>query len=249
MDFAEVTLAGAQGHPRRTSAEQASIDAAVDECGGPVDALLSCAGVADGTPGIERINFIGHRHLIDRMLAKGMLPIAARRSASSPRPPASAGRRACPSSTSCSTRPTSTRPSRGSQDHGEADYCTSKQAICAYVARPGVPDAEAGASASTPSAPARPTRRWRRPTRRCGSASAPTSAARSASRRRPRSSRRTRSCSSAATPPLAINGITHDHRTPATSARASPMRSRPRPSSPTCSSAGSRRARAFSRPA
>ena len=36
-------------------------------------ALLACAGVADGTPGIERINFIGHRHLIDRMLGAGML--------------------------------------------------------------------------------------------------------------------------------------------------------------------------------
>src|ERR687895_155241 len=27
----------------------------------------------DGTPGIERINFIGHRHLIDRLLAGDML--------------------------------------------------------------------------------------------------------------------------------------------------------------------------------
>jgi NAD(P)-dependent dehydrogenase (short-subunit alcohol dehydrogenase family) len=38
-----------------------------------VDALFSCAGVADGTPGIERINFIGHRHMINRMIAAGML--------------------------------------------------------------------------------------------------------------------------------------------------------------------------------
>jgi NAD(P)-dependent dehydrogenase (short-subunit alcohol dehydrogenase family) len=30
--------------------------------------------VADGTPGIERINFIGHRHLIDRMLDQDLLP-------------------------------------------------------------------------------------------------------------------------------------------------------------------------------
>jgi NAD(P)-dependent dehydrogenase (short-subunit alcohol dehydrogenase family) len=30
--------------------------------------------VADGTPGIEKINFLGHRHMIDRMLAAGMLP-------------------------------------------------------------------------------------------------------------------------------------------------------------------------------
>jgi NAD(P)-dependent dehydrogenase (short-subunit alcohol dehydrogenase family) len=54
-------------------ADRASIEAAVDQCGGTVDALFCCAGVADGTPGIERINFIGHRHLINRMKSAGML--------------------------------------------------------------------------------------------------------------------------------------------------------------------------------
>src|SRR6185503_13868624 len=73
MDRAPVTLAGAKAI-HLDLADKASIDAAVDECGGPVHALFSCAGVADGTPGIERINFIGHRHMIDRMLEKGMLP-------------------------------------------------------------------------------------------------------------------------------------------------------------------------------
>jgi len=73
MDRAPVTLAGAKAISLDLS-DKASIDAAVDECGGPVHALFSCAGVADGTPGIERINFIGHRHLIDRLLDKGMLP-------------------------------------------------------------------------------------------------------------------------------------------------------------------------------
>jgi NAD(P)-dependent dehydrogenase (short-subunit alcohol dehydrogenase family) len=54
-------------------ADKASIEAAVQQCGGPVHALFSCAGVADGTPGIERINFIGHRHMIDRMIQAGTL--------------------------------------------------------------------------------------------------------------------------------------------------------------------------------
>src|SRR5438094_80334 len=72
MDFAEVTLAGAKAI-HVNLADAASIDAGIDECGGHVDALFSCAGVADGTPGIEKINFIGHRHLIDRLLAKRML--------------------------------------------------------------------------------------------------------------------------------------------------------------------------------
>jgi NAD(P)-dependent dehydrogenase (short-subunit alcohol dehydrogenase family) len=73
MDFADVTLPGVKAI-KLDLRDKASIDAAVDECGGPVHALASCAGVADGTPGIEKINFIGHRHLIDRLLAAGMLP-------------------------------------------------------------------------------------------------------------------------------------------------------------------------------
>lgn len=73
MDRAEVTLAGVKSIQLDLS-DKASIDAAVDECGGPIHALFSCAGVADGTPGIERINFLGHRRLIDRALAADMLP-------------------------------------------------------------------------------------------------------------------------------------------------------------------------------
>src|SRR3954466_861232 len=73
MDRAPVTLDGVKSI-RVDLADKGSIDAAVDECGGPVNALFSCAGVADGTPGLERINFLGHRHMIDRMRAAGMLP-------------------------------------------------------------------------------------------------------------------------------------------------------------------------------
>ncbi|HSF01806.1 MAG TPA: SDR family oxidoreductase [Solirubrobacterales bacterium] len=72
MDHAPVKRAGVEAI-RSNLAEKASIEAAVDACGGPIHALLACAGVADGTPGIERINFIGHRHLIDRMLDAGKL--------------------------------------------------------------------------------------------------------------------------------------------------------------------------------
>jgi NAD(P)-dependent dehydrogenase (short-subunit alcohol dehydrogenase family) len=71
MDFADVTLSGVKAI-RLDLRDKASIDAALDECGGPIHALFSCAGAADGTPGIEKINFIGHRHLIDRAIAGGM---------------------------------------------------------------------------------------------------------------------------------------------------------------------------------
>lgn len=73
MDHAEITLPGVE--PIEVNlAEKDSIDAALDACGGTVDALFSCAGVADGTPGIERINFIGHRYLIEQLLDREMLP-------------------------------------------------------------------------------------------------------------------------------------------------------------------------------
>jgi NAD(P)-dependent dehydrogenase (short-subunit alcohol dehydrogenase family) len=72
MDYAPVTLAGAKAI-NLDLREKASIDAAIDECGGPIHALFACAGVADGTAGIEKINFIGHRHLIDRAIDKGYL--------------------------------------------------------------------------------------------------------------------------------------------------------------------------------
>ena len=50
MDYAPVTLDGAKAISLDLR-DKASIDAAVDECGGPIDALFSCAGVADGTAG------------------------------------------------------------------------------------------------------------------------------------------------------------------------------------------------------
>jgi len=48
------------------------IDRALAELGGPIDALFSAAGIADG-PALMKINFIGHRHLIDRAIERGLL--------------------------------------------------------------------------------------------------------------------------------------------------------------------------------
>src|SRR5689334_17833763 len=72
MDYADVKLKGAKAI-KVNLGEQASIDKALEEYDGPVDALFSCAGVADGTPGIEKINFIGHRYMVDRLLERGSL--------------------------------------------------------------------------------------------------------------------------------------------------------------------------------
>ena len=133
MDFAEVTLSGVKAvHVNLADSE--SIDAAVDECGGHVDAVFSCAGVADGTPGIERINFIGHRHLIDRLLAKGMLPRGSAIGFIS----SAAGlgwEPNLPLLHELLDTPDFDSAVRWVEEHGKADYMSMKQAICAYVAR------------------------------------------------------------------------------------------------------------------
>ncbi|BCP08098.1 oxidoreductase [Mycobacterium paraintracellulare] len=72
MDYADCDLPGGTA-VHVNLADKSSIDAALTECGGPVNALFACAGVADG-PGIERINFIGHRYLIERLRAEDFLP-------------------------------------------------------------------------------------------------------------------------------------------------------------------------------
>src|SRR2546428_7252357 len=72
MDFAPVKISGVKSI-HLNLADKESIDRAADECGGPLHALFACAGVAHGTPRIEKINFIGHRPLIDRAIAQGLL--------------------------------------------------------------------------------------------------------------------------------------------------------------------------------
>jgi NAD(P)-dependent dehydrogenase (short-subunit alcohol dehydrogenase family) len=137
MDFAEVTLPGVKA-VHLDLADAASIDAAADECGGHVDALFACAGVADGTPGIERINFIGHRHLIDRLLAKRMLT----RGSSIGFISSAAGlgwEPNLPLLNELLDTPDFDTATSWVQDHGKADYMSMKQAICAYVARQAFP--------------------------------------------------------------------------------------------------------------
>ena len=137
MDYAEVTLSGVKAI-HVNLADKASIDAATDECGGPVDALLSCAGVADGTPGIERINFIGHRHMIDRMIAAGSL-----RSGSAIGFISSAAGLGWEANLDQLQELLATPDFESAVEwverNGKADYMSMKQAVCAYVASQAFP--------------------------------------------------------------------------------------------------------------
>ncbi len=137
MDRAEVTLDGVEAIALDLS-DKASIEAAVSQCGGPVDALFSCAGVADGTPGIERINFIGHRHLIDRMRAGDMLPRGSAIGFISSA--AGLGWEANFDLLEEFLAVTDfDAATTWAQDNGRANYTWSKQVINAYVARQALP--------------------------------------------------------------------------------------------------------------
>ena len=137
MDRAEVALDGVESIGVDL-AEEASIDAAVDECAGPVHALLACAGVADGTPGIERINFVGHRHLINRMLDAGMLGDGS-----------AVGFISSAAGLGWESNLDELREVLAISgfdeaaawfvDHRKADYFHTKQAVCAYVATMAYP--------------------------------------------------------------------------------------------------------------
>ena len=132
MDFAEVTLPGAKAI-HVSLGDKASIDAAVAECGGPV-ALFSCAGVADGTPNLEKINFIGHRYMIDQLLSRGMLARGSTIGFISSA--AGLGWEAnLPLLKEYLDLSDFDTAAQWAQEHGKTDYMWSKQAICAYVAR------------------------------------------------------------------------------------------------------------------
>jgi NAD(P)-dependent dehydrogenase (short-subunit alcohol dehydrogenase family) len=133
MDRAEVTLPGVKAIHLDLS-DKASIDTAVEECGGPIHALFSCAGVADGTPGIERINFIGHRYMIEKLLEGGRLTRGSAIGMISSA--AGFGWQANLERLNEYLAVTDfDDATKFAQDHGIADYMWSKLSINAYVAR------------------------------------------------------------------------------------------------------------------
>ncbi len=143
MDFAEITQPGVT-KIKVNLADRDSIDAAVDECGGPIHALFAAAGVADGTPGIEKINFLGHRHLIERVLDQGLMPKGSAIGMIS-----SAAGLAWEANLEKITEyldtPDFDSGAEWIADHfGTADYMFSKQTLCAYVAREAINMAKRG---------------------------------------------------------------------------------------------------------
>jgi NAD(P)-dependent dehydrogenase (short-subunit alcohol dehydrogenase family) len=72
LDYAPIEYEVAQPIKVNLS-DLSSINDALSQVDGPIDALFAAAGVADGTPGIMKINFISHRHIIETMVGDGRL--------------------------------------------------------------------------------------------------------------------------------------------------------------------------------
>jgi NAD(P)-dependent dehydrogenase (short-subunit alcohol dehydrogenase family) len=137
MDRAPVTLDGVTSVSLDLS-DTASIDAAVDGLTKPVDALFSCAGVADGTPGIEKINFLGHRYMIERLLERDLLP----RGSAIGMISSAAGMGWESNLETIQEYLAITdidEASKWAHEHNRADYLWSKQCLGAYVASNALP--------------------------------------------------------------------------------------------------------------
>ncbi len=138
MDYAPVKLAGVKG-VKLDLRDRASIDSALAEAGKNFDVVLSCAGIADGTPGVEKVNFIGQRHLIERLVNEGRI----NRGGAIGMISSVAGLgwdNLAPDLIEFLETPTFEAAVKWIETHPDkANYTWSKQAVCAYTARNAYP--------------------------------------------------------------------------------------------------------------
>jgi NAD(P)-dependent dehydrogenase (short-subunit alcohol dehydrogenase family) len=133
MDYAEIKHAGVK-KIQVNLADKGSIDAALKQVEGKIDVVFSAAGVADGTPGIEKINFVGHRYLFEKLVANGQVT----RGGSVCFISSSAGLGWEANFAELSEVLDMTDFDASAQwmvAHEKANYTGTKQAVCAYVGR------------------------------------------------------------------------------------------------------------------
>jgi NAD(P)-dependent dehydrogenase (short-subunit alcohol dehydrogenase family) len=133
MDRAAVTQAGVTS-AELNLAERESIDRALAAVDGSFNVIFSCAGVDEGTPGIERINFVGHRYLIDQLLDQDRIPRGSAICFIS----STAGmgwERNLELLSEVLEIHDYDKATAWMVEHGQASYMGTKQAICTYVAR------------------------------------------------------------------------------------------------------------------
>lgn len=137
LDIAEITTAGAKAI-HVDLRDTASIDAALAAAGAPFHAVLCAAGVADGTEGIEKVNFLGHKYLLEKLLAADALPAGSAIAFIS----SAAGlgwEKNLDDLKEYLAIGDVAEASAWAIERKRADYLWSKQAVCAYVATQAMP--------------------------------------------------------------------------------------------------------------
>jgi NAD(P)-dependent dehydrogenase (short-subunit alcohol dehydrogenase family) len=132
MDYAPIALEGVQ-RIKVNLAQRESIDAAIAELQAPLNVVFMCAGVAEGAPHIECINFVGHRYLLEKLMAEDRL----RRGGAVCFISSSAGLGWEANFAELSELLNIQDFSAAAdwmRTHGKANYMGTKQAVCAYVA-------------------------------------------------------------------------------------------------------------------
>lgn len=132
-DRAPVTLDGVESFTLDLS-DEGSIRSFADAVDGPIHALFSCAGVADGTPGIEKINFLGHRHMVNKMVEAGMLGRGSAIGMISSAAGLGWDMAPLPELLDYLKIDDMDEAAAWAVANGKADYRWSKQALCTYVA-------------------------------------------------------------------------------------------------------------------
>ncbi|KJS07117.1 MAG: short-chain dehydrogenase [Gammaproteobacteria bacterium BRH_c0] len=138
MDVADVPYAASQVI-KIDLRNRDSVEAAIGQIVAPVHAVFSCAGVADGVPGIMLINFISQRHIIDLLLARQIIGRGANIAMIS----SAAGlawMQNLPQLLDFLATPGWDEAAEWIASHPGTDtYMFSKQAMCTYVARQAFP--------------------------------------------------------------------------------------------------------------
>jgi NAD(P)-dependent dehydrogenase (short-subunit alcohol dehydrogenase family) len=119
--------------------DRASIDAGIDQLTGPIHALFACAGVADPTPGLMQINFLGHRHLIESLVERDLIPPGSAIGVISSTAGMGWEKDLAQLSELLDTADFDEGLAWVDAHPGQADYAFSKKTMCAYVARQGYP--------------------------------------------------------------------------------------------------------------
>lgn len=118
--------------------EPAAIDRALEELRAPIDAVFSCAGVAE-VADVMKVNFLGQRHLIEGMMRRELLPRGSAIAIISSTAGLGWEKELDMLGELLDTATFEEGVAWVASHRARSYYALSKKAVCAYVARQGYP--------------------------------------------------------------------------------------------------------------